>query len=292
MTNNDPIPFLNPIEDMTMRTFFLCLLTTVLIFCAEYSAWANPLQPKVVRKMPLPLAQKQAGRLMPLSLRQTVMQTVATPEVALFNGDNLDGWTTVSGSTNIRAWEAVDGVLHRKSGGGDIVTEKEYENFILDFEWKIAPGGNSGLKYKFANFDGSWLGCEYQVLDDEKHSDGTLKTHRTASLYDVIAPLVEAANPVGEYNKSRVIVNGKRIQHYLNGKLVVDVMLGSPAWEEGFQKSKFKEHEQFGKIAQGKILLQDHGDEVWFKNMVIRELKTMPVRKAGPLQRLRSGRWF
>ena len=266
-----------------MRTVTSCLITVTLIFCAENLAVAQMMR---VQRGPVMV------RHTPILVRSTVMQTVATHGVAIFNGDNLDGWTTVSGSTDIKAWEAVDGTLHRKSGGGDIVTEKEYGNFILDFEWKISSGGNSGLKYKFANFDGSWLGCEYQVLDDDAHSDGKLGTHRTASVYDIIAPKIDAAKPIGEYNKSRIIVNGKRIQHYLNGCLVVDVIVGSPEWEKGFQASKFNEHDLFGKIPFGKILVQDHGDEVWYKNMVIRELKTMQVRKAGPLQRLRSGGLF
>lgn len=216
-----------------------------------------------------------------------VLQTIAMPGEKIFNGDNLEGWTTVSGNTDIRAWEAVDGTLHRKSGGGDIVTEKEYGNFILDFEWKISPGGNSGLKYKFARLDGSWLGCEYQVLDDENHSDGAKLSHRTASLYDIIEPRVVAANPIGEYNRSRIVVNGNRIQHWLNGQLTVDVTVGSPEWEKGVQASKFRDHEEFGKIPAGKILVQDHGDEVWFKNMVVRELKTVAVQQPGPFQRLR-----
>ena len=263
-----------------MRTVYFCLLSVTLVFCADNSAFAQIFQRKMVRHVPI------------LVQPTVLMQTVAMPSVAVFNGMNLDGWTTVSGSTDIKAWEAVDGTLHRKSDGGDIVTEKEYENFILDFEWKISPGGNSGLKYKFANFDGSWIGCEFQVLDDEKHSDGTLETHRTGSLYDVIPPRVDASNPIGKYNKSRVIVHGNRVQHWLNGYLVVDVIVGSPEWEKGFQASKFKEHEQFGKIPLGKILVQDHGDEVWFKNMVIRELKTMPVRQSRPFQRVRMGCWF
>ncbi|MCL2119290.1 MAG: DUF1080 domain-containing protein [Planctomycetaceae bacterium] len=266
-----------------MRTVDFCLLTVTLILCTDSIAQAQQTRPQ---------GMPRVVHRVPIFVRPTVMQTFAMPGVAIFNGETLDGWTTVSGSTDIKAWEAVDGTLHRKSGGGDIVTEQEYENFILDFEWKISPGGNSGVKYKFANFDGSWLGCEYQVIDDETHSDGMLKTHRTASLYDVIAPRVEAAKPIGEYNKSRVVVNGKRIQHYLNGKLTVDVIVGSPEWEKGFQASKFRDHEEFGKIAQGKILVQDHGDEVWYKNMVVRELKTMPVRKAGPLQRLGLGGLF
>jgi len=266
-----------------MRTIYLCLLSAAVILSAENSVLANnnqPLQRRVIVRHGF------------MPARQVVMQTIATPGVAIFNGKNLDGWTTVGGSTDIKAWEAVDGTLHRKSGGGDIVTEKEYGNFILDFEWKISSGGNSGLKYKFANFDGSWIGCEYQILDDDKHNDGQLGTHRTGSLYDIIAPRVEVAKPVGEYNKSRIIVNGKRIQHYLNGYLVVDVIVGSPEWEKGFQASKFKDHEEFGKILMGKILVQDHGNEVWFKNMVIHELKTMPVRKAGPFECLRFGGFF
>jgi len=266
-----------------MRAVNLCLLSAVVIFCAENSVLAGNAQPQnrrvLVRHGLLPA-------------RPVVMQTVAAPGVAIFNGENLDGWTTVGGSKDIKAWEAVGGTLHRKSGGGDIVTEKEYGNFILDFEWKISPGGNSGIKYKFADFDGSWIGCEYQVLDDDKHSDGMRGIHRTASVYDVIAPKFDALKPVGEYNKSRIVVNGRRIQHYLNGRLVVDVIVGSPEWEKGFQASKFKDHAEFGKIAEGKILVQDHGDEVWYRNMVIRELKTMPVRKAGPFQILRSGGLF
>ena len=266
-----------------MRIVSFCVIVVTVIFCAENFALAQKM-----RFQRVPVTVRRAPRL----VRPVVMQTVAMPAVAIFNGKNLDGWTTVSGSTDIQAWEAVDGVLHRKSGGGDIVTEKEYENFILDFEWKISPGGNSGVKYKFADFDGSWLGCEFQVIDDDQHIDGKKNTHRTGSLYDVIAPRVDAAKPVGQYNKSRIVVNGRRIQHYLNGKPVVDVIVGSPKWEEGFQTSKFSDHVQFGKIPFGKILVQDHGDEVWYKNMVIRELKTMPVRQPEPFRRLRLGCWF
>ena len=260
-----------------MRTVSICLIVVVLNFCAENIT--------VAQNMPRQRVCLMSYRV-PVLARPTVMQTLVTPGVAIFNGENLDGWTTVSGSKDIKAWEAVDGTLHRKSGGGDIVTEKEYENFILDFEWKISPGGNSGIKYKFADFDGNWLGCEFQVIDDEKHNDGILRTHHTGSLYDVIAPRGDVAKPVGQYNKSRIIVNGKRIQHWLNGCLVVDVVVGSPEWDKGFQASKFKEYEQFGKIPLGKILVQDHGDEVWYKNMVLRELKTMSIRQSRPFRKL------
>lgn len=262
-----------------MRNFILVIVTACIVLCVEISGHAALQQPQRFRKI-----RPQASPL----IKSTTLQTVATTEVALFNSENLDGWSTVSGSKDIKAWEAVDGTLHRKAGGGDIVTEKEYGNFILDFEWKISSGGNSGLKYKFSRLDNQWLGYEYQILDNENHSDGKLKTHQTAALYDIIAPKVDAAKPIGEYNHSRIIVNGRRIQHWLNGRLVVDVVVGSQQWEDGFLKSKFKDHELFGKIPQGKILLQDHGDEVWFKNIVLRELKTVAVKKAGPFKRLRT----
>ncbi|MDR1493162.1 MAG: DUF1080 domain-containing protein [Planctomycetaceae bacterium] len=258
-----------------MRMTSCVLLGLALFFCMESNLWAgnhvSVLRTKRIFSRPiLPRA----------FVEQT--QTVATPRVALFNGKNLDGWTTVGGGKNIKAWDVVDGTLHRKSGGGDIVTEKEYGNFILEFEWKISPKGNSGLKYKFAKHGNDWIGCEFQVLDDAQNGDGKTPSHRTGSLYDIIAsPAENNVRPVGEYNQSKIIVNGARIQHWLNGKLLVDVVVGSSQWNAEFNASKFKEHQDFGKIAEGKILLQDHGNEVWFKNITIRELKTVSAKKHG-----------
>jgi hypothetical protein len=255
---------------MRMTTWLLFGLAFV--FCAESNLMANNTisQPRKIITRPIFRHYDYVE----------TTQLVASPKVALFNGQNLDGWTKVGGGKDIKAWDVADGTLHRKSGGGDIVTENEYGNFILEFEWKISPKGNSGLKYKFAKFGNDWIGCEFQILDDAQHGDGKIPTHRTGSLYDVIAAPAETnAKPIGEYNKSKIIVNGNRIQHWLNGKLVVDVVVGSPKWEAGFNASKFKDHKDFGKIPYGKILLQDHGDEAWFKNITISELKTISVKQ-------------
>ncbi|MDR1384953.1 MAG: DUF1080 domain-containing protein [Planctomycetaceae bacterium] len=251
-----------------MRITSCVLFGLALLFCIESNLWAGNHGSALWTK-------KIFAR--PVGVRTYVLQT---QPVALFNGENLDGWTTVGGGKDIKAWNVVDGTLHRKSNGGDIVTEKEYGNFILEFKWKISSKGNSGLKYKFTKFGNDWLGCEFQVLDDAQNNDGKIPSHRTGSLYDIIAsPVENYVRPVGEYNQSKIIVNGNRIQHWLNGKLLVDVVVGSPKWETGFNASKFKEHQDFGKNAKGKILLQDHGNEVWFKDITIRELKTVSGRK-------------
>ncbi|MDR1958542.1 MAG: DUF1080 domain-containing protein [Planctomycetaceae bacterium] len=220
---------------------------------------------------------------------RTVVKSYIGPESPLFNGQDLSGWVTVGGSPKIDGWEAVDGMIHRTTGRGDIVTEKEYRNFVLDFRWKIAPGGNSGLKYKFSKLGNDWLGCEFQLIDDIKNSEGKRPKHGTGDLYDMIPAENREVLPVGEWNHSRVVVNGGRIQHWLNGKLTVDVTVGSPTWEKAFAESKFKDHPEFGKIADGKILLQDHGDEVWFKDITIREIQTGSVRKMFPVLRNKPG---
>lgn len=207
---------------------------------------------------------------------QTVTKTVLMPEISLFNGTDLAGWTTVIGTTDITAWEVEDGMIHREFDGGDIITETEYRNFVLDFDWKIAPGGNSGVKYKWGNYDGSWIGCEYQLLDDIGNSEGTRKKHQTGDLYDMFAADPNKhLNPAGEFNHSRIVVNGNRIQHWLNDMLILDVRTNSCQWQRALAESKFNEHPCFGRIATGKILLQNHGSEVWFKDIKLQEIQTV-----------------
>jgi len=247
-----------------MKTLKRLALATIIVLVCIY---ANLAQAQLLRRA---------------TAVRTPVYSVTTPEKSLFNGEDLTGWITVLGSTDITGWEVEDGMIHLEYRSGDIVTDREYTNFILDFDWKISPGGNSGVKYKFCNFDGSWLGCEYQILDDLGTREGSSEKHRTADLYDIIPSKPgKPLNPVDEFNHSRIVVNGRRIQHWLNGMLVVDVCVGSPTWEKAFAESKFREHPCFGKVSGGKILLQDHGGEVWFKNITIREIETV---KSVPVQ--------
>ena len=187
---------------------------------------------------------------------------------ALFDGQSLSGWQLKGGKTISRGWIVEEGAIHRVSGVGDIVTSGSYKDFELELEWKISPGGNSGVKYRF---DGN-VGPEYQILDDVKHANGANPKTRAAAMYAMFACQGEKAlNPVGEFNAIRIVAIGTRLEHWLNGVRVLAVDTASDAWTQAKANSKFKDEAHYGQGA-GRILLQDHGDEVWFRNIRIREI--------------------
>ncbi|MDB4653005.1 DUF1080 domain-containing protein [Akkermansiaceae bacterium] len=195
--------------------------------------------------------------------------------VSIFDGESLKGWTTANGGeVKEGAWVAEGGVLHRKAKGGDLYTAKEYADFEFRWEWKISPKGNSGVKYRVTKYGSANLGPEYQVLDDA-HPDGLKSVKRQASsLYDLLAANnKKKLKAVGEWNSSRVVVKGKHLQHFLNGELVVNIVVGSDRWKEAHKNSKFKGKENFAHNARGRIYLQDHGDEVWYRKLEIKEIK-------------------
>ncbi len=194
--------------------------------------------------------------------------------VALFDGKSLAQWQTGAGKPVTKGWVAEkDGTLHRVERSGDIFTKEIFDSFELEFEFKLSKGANSGVKYRFGDYGGKKIGAEYQVLDDAEHPDGKNGPDRhTAALYDVIPPNADRElKPVGEFNKGRVLVVGTHIHHYLNGKLVVDVDLDSEDWKKGHQNSKFKQAADFARNP-GRVMLQDHGDEVWYRNIRIRSV--------------------
>lgn len=196
------------------------------------------------------------------------------PETSLLAENSLDGWTTISGKTPPAAWSVVDGTLHLNGKGGDIVTDREFKNYVLDFEWTIAKGGNSGIKYRFKKFEGwGWLGPEFQVLDDYNTSEGKKPKNCTATLYDIL-PTKDGKplNPHEEINRGRIVVKNNRLEHWLNGKKMVDVVVGSEQWKEAIAKSKFNNIEGFGENRLGRIMIQDHGCMVWFHKISIREI--------------------
>lgn len=194
--------------------------------------------------------------------------------LALMDGTTLEHWQTGEGKPVTHGWQLEkDGTLHRVAKGGDIFTKEIFDSFELEFEFKVSKGANSGVKYRFGDYNGKKIGAEYQVLDDDAHPDGKNGPDRhTAALYDVIPPSKDRAlKQVGEFNQGRVLVVGTHIHHYLNGKLVVDVDLDSEAWKEGHQNSKFSKSADFAR-KPGRVMLQDHGDEVWFRNIRIRKV--------------------
>ena len=197
----------------------------------------------------------------------------------LFDGKSLAGWRGYKqpDATKTR-WKADSGMLMVDTGDGkdtrgqrDLITTNTYDNFELSFEWKVEPGGNSGLKYFVLEDRDSAIGHEYQIIDDQKHADAKIGGHRqTAAFYDVLPATNRTTKPAGEFNQSRIVVSGKHVEHWLNGTRVLQYELASPELQAAIDKSKFKGIERFGKPQKGHILLQDHGDRVWYRSVRIR----------------------
>ena len=188
----------------------------------------------------------------------------------IFDGKSLANWSTQDGKDVPPGWTVEDTVIRMdksKSRGGNIVTRREYGDFDLSFEWKIAKGGNNGLKYRVRKYKGRMLGCEYQIYD--RNSDGKSST---GSLYALYAPdeSQKTVHPAGEYNSSRIVVLGNEIEHWLNGKLILRAQVGSAEWDQNVKQSKFSSAENFSRNRFGRIMLTDHGAEVSFRNMKIK----------------------
>jgi hypothetical protein len=169
------------------------------------------------------------------------------------------------------AWTTEDGgVIHLTGkGGGMLLSEKEYSEFTLEWDWKLAEAGNNGIKYWVTKVGGKeWLGIEYQMIDDDRHPDG-LKggSHNTGSIYDIIDSAKDkVTRPIGEWNTSRIVVKDGRIEHWLNGKLSSSADTKSDDWKAAIAKSKFKGKEGFAP-GGGKLMLTEHGDPAWFRNI-------------------------
>lgn len=199
----------------------------------------------------------------------------------LFDGKSLDGWRGYKkADASDTRWKVENGLVTIAEkdgadtrGGRDIITTGTYDQFDLRWEWKVAPGGNSGLKYFVLEDQTSAIGHEYQMIDDERHADAKIGPHRqTASFYDVLPAADRPLKPAGEWNQSQVIVKGKNVEHWLNGKRVLQYELDSPALNAAIAKSKFKDITRFGKPQKGHILIQDHGNAVWYRNVRIKPL--------------------
>jgi len=196
----------------------------------------------------------------------------------LFDGKTLSGWRLYKpGGTIGEGWVVQDGLLKKLAGvsGGDIMTDQALDDFELSWEWRIAKDGNNGLKYFITEERKAPIGHEYQMLDDDGHPDGKKGPKRqTASLYDVLPPKAgKPLKPVGEWNLSRVVVKGNHVEHWLNGEQVLAYELGSEALKAAVAESKFKKETVFGTKVRGHILLTDHQDECWFRNLKVREIR-------------------
>lgn len=220
----------------------------------------------------------------------------ATDWQPLFDGESFSGWRGV-GRDGIPDghWVIEDGTIRKIASGeipkaadgqplegGDIMTLDTFRNFELTFEWKVAPGANSGIKYNVSETMSTGsppryaaLGFEYQILDDDRHPDARNGPNRTAgALYDLKEPSADKRlKPVGEFNEGRIVFQEGHGEHWLNGVKVVEFDLASEDFKARYRKSKYEPIPGFADKRKGHIVLQDHGDDVWFRNIRIRNLE-------------------
>jgi Domain of Unknown Function (DUF1080) len=196
----------------------------------------------------------------------------------LFDGKSTKGWRGYKKTEVPASWKVVKGVLTLDGKGGDLMTEEQFGDFELSIDWKIAPGGNSGLMYRVAEIDGPpyMTGPEYQLLDDAGHPDanaGHNGDHKAGALYDVYPPAKAVVLPAGQWNRTKIVLQGNHVEHWLNGEKVVEAELGSADWNTRVAASKWKKAAQYGKIAKGHIDLQDHGDKIEFRSIKVRVIE-------------------
>jgi hypothetical protein len=213
----------------------------------------------------------------------------------LFDGKTLNGWHGLGYATTPPGlWLVENGAIkHADKGkapvqadgqplsGMDLISDSSFQDFELSWEWKIGEAGNSGLKYNVSEQLSTAMaprhaakGWEYQMNDDEKNEDNKLATHRSGALYDMIpANDKKKVNPAGQWNRSRLVFRGNRGEHWLNGEKIVEFDLTSAEFQDAFAKSKYKSYPKwFPERRKGQIVLQDHNDAVWFRDIKIREL--------------------
>lgn len=192
----------------------------------------------------------------------------------LFDGRTTDGWRGYQMKTVPAGWQVVDGALTRVGDGADIITTAEFGSFELSLEWMIAPKGNSGIMYRVTEADSFsyQTGPEYQVLDDERHRDGLSRLTAAAAVYGLYPSPAGLERPAGQWNQARIVVHGDSVQHWLNGTLAAQYVLGSADFNAKVAASKFAKWPGFGKAKSGHIALQDHGDRVAYRSIKIRVL--------------------
>jgi hypothetical protein len=230
------------------------------------------LKPTVVLALSVALQSTVSSRPAPNTL--TAAEKAAGWQL-LFDGQTFDGWRGYRREAQPDAgWEIKDGTLRTvaKVKGSDLITRRKFNDFELAWEWRVAPGGNNGVKYLVTEDRPQSPGHEYQMIDDAGYPGKLGPGQLTADFYDVLrAAADKPIRPAGQWNSSRIVVRGARVEHWLNEKNVLTYDLGSAAVKAGIEKSKFKGHPGFGEKIAGHIMLTYHQDECWFRNLKIRE---------------------
>lgn len=192
----------------------------------------------------------------------------------LFDGKTTSGWRAYKGADMPAGWQVVDGALTRVAQAADIITTEKFRDFELSLDWNVEPGGNSGIFYR-AIEGPQWIyqgAPEYQILDDERHADGKAELTSAGSNYALHPVPRGVVKPAGEWNQSRIVVKGSHVEHWLNGRKVVEYELGSDDWKQRVANSKFAGWKDYGVAREGHIGLQEHGNRVAFRNIKVKPL--------------------
>lgn len=188
----------------------------------------------------------------------------------LFDGKDLHHWRSYK-KPEVQGWAIKEDMVVCTGGGGDLITRDQYGSFDFQCEWKIPAQGNSGIIYRCAETDGPTYqtGIEYQLWDHRQSPDSWHALNATAACYDLYRPSQQADRPPGEWNTTRIVLHGNHLEHWLNGKKVVDCEIGSSDWNARVAKSKFAKFPNWGTVPRGHIALQEHGGETAFRNIKI-----------------------
>jgi hypothetical protein len=194
---------------------------------------------------------------------------------SLFDGRTTNGWRGYQSQTMPAGWQAVDGILTKTGSSKDIVTTEQFADFELRFEWKLEPGGNAGFFYRATEeYDRIyWSAAEYQLLDDALAPDGRSRMTAAGAAHSIAAAPAGVVKPGGEWNSTRVVVNGSHVEHWLNGQKLFEFELWSPDWEARVKASKFRDWPNFGRARRGYIGFQgDHEGVLQLRDIQIKLL--------------------
>ncbi len=222
---------------------------------------------------------KANGRMLAALLATVLWGGVAASSeqqwVSLFDGKTISQWRGFKIATLPDSWRVEEGAITWTRGEAvDLVSREQYTNFEFEFDWKVPPGGNSGIMFRVSEGPERTYhsGPEFQILDNARHSDGKNPMTSAGANHSLHAPTRDMCKPVGEWNQGRLVVNGNHVEHWLNGEKVVEYELYSPDWTARLLASKFRDVPRYGREPRGHLVLQEHGSRVQYKNLRIKVL--------------------
>ena len=195
----------------------------------------------------------------------------------LFDGESMSGWNGTSSNKSSDGWEVVEGLLSSLTAGNAILTEAVYDNFELEFQWKVEEGSDGGIFFRVPESipveEIQQAFPEMQIIDDQNNPDASVsQAHVTGAAYDILPPTYLIAKPAGNFNHSRIFVSDDQVQHWINGIKILDYSIGGKIWNQGFENSLYKDNSNFGSSNNGHIVIANQEGKIWLKNIRLRSL--------------------